>query len=151
MSSLQRVSVIGSGEYIAELANQAMRLGQLLAMQGYTIVCGGLGGVMEAVCQGAVSEGGLTIGVLPGLKTSQANPYVKIPIATGLGHHRNYLVVLNGDVVIALSGGYGTLSEIALARKINKTVLVMGKWDTLSGVIPVHSPEDALKFLTSNK
>lgn len=150
MSSCQRVSVIGSGEYSFEIANQAMRLGQLLARQGYIIVCGGLGGVMQAACKGAFSEGGKTIGILPGTDISRANPYVSIPIATGFGHMRNYLVILNGDVIVAISGGYGTLSEIAMAKKIQKTVIVIGHWNTLPGVIAVQTPEEVLYFLATD-
>ncbi len=149
MPSCQRVSVIGSGEYDLEISNQAIKLGQLLARQGLIIVCGGLGGVMEAVCKGALSEKGQTIGILPGHDISQANPYVSYPIATGLGHIRNYLVILNGDVIVALPGGYGTLSEIALAKKTGKKVIVLGQWDTLPGVMTVEAPEQVPPLLNT--
>jgi len=143
-----RVSIIGAGECSPETSGEAERLGKLLAAEGHTVVCGGLGGVMEAVSKGAFQAGGTTIGILPGEEVAQANPYITCAVATGLGHMRNYLVVLNGDIAVAVSGGFGTLSEIALARKIGRTVIVLGGWSDIPGLVPVSSPEEVLAALT---
>jgi len=110
-----RVSVIGGGTITDEQAARAKAVGHELAARGHTVVCGGRGGTMEAVCRGANAADGTTIGILPGECRGHANDYVDHPIATGLGHARNALVPLNGDAVIALAGGVGTLSEIGFA------------------------------------
>ncbi len=142
-----RLSIIGAGECSPETAALAERLGKLLASAGHTLVCGGLGGVMEAAAKGASQAGGTTIGILPGQEIAQANRYISCAVATGLGHMRNYLVVLNGDAVVAVSGGYGTLSEIALARKIGRRVIVLGGWSEIPGLVPVQTPEEVLEAL----
>jgi uncharacterized protein (TIGR00725 family) len=118
-------------------------VGRLLAEQGATVVCGGLGGTMEAACRGARSAGGTTIGILPGLDRSDANPFVSVAIPTGLGEARNALVVRAADAVIALGGGYGTLSEIALALKAGKRVVGVGTWE-IEGVAAVEDAEAAV-------
>ncbi|WP_049912585.1 TIGR00725 family protein [Natrialba hulunbeirensis] len=110
-----RVSVIGGGTITNDEADRAEAVGRELGRRGHTVVCGGLGGTMEAVCRGAKDADGTTIGILPGDRRTAANEYVDVPIATGLAHARNALVPMNGDAVIALSGGVGTLSEIAFA------------------------------------
>ena len=110
-----RVSVIGGGRITDEARERAVAVGRELGARGHTVVCGGRGGTMEAVCRGAKSEGGATIGILPGEQRAAANEYVDTAIATGLGHARNALVPLNGDAVIALAGGVGTLSELGFA------------------------------------
>jgi uncharacterized protein (TIGR00725 family) len=122
------VSVIGDGSCSAETARLAEDVGRLLAEKGAALVCGGLGGVMEAACRGAKSAGGLTIGILPGRTRRDANPYVDIPIVTGMGEARNVIVVSSGQSVIAVSGGYGTLSEIAHALKLRIPVVGLGSW-----------------------
>ena len=98
------------------------------------MVCGGLGGAMEAACRGAKAEGGTTVGILPGGDRSAANPYVDVAVPTGLGEARNALVVRAADAVIAVAGGYGTLSEIALALSAGKPVVGLGTWE-LEGVV----------------
>lgn len=118
-------------------------MGRLLAGRGATVVCGGLGGTMEAACRGARNGGGRTIGILPGLDRADANPYVDVAIPTGLGEARNALVVRAADAVIALGGGYGTLSEIALALKAGKRVVGLGTWE-IEGVVGVEGPEAAV-------
>ncbi|QGY41198.1 TIGR00725 family protein [Pseudodesulfovibrio cashew] len=138
--SQPNVSVIGAGKCDAgetgrALYKEAMELGSLLAGAGYTVVCGGLGGVMEAVCRGAKEAGGHTIGILPFLDRAQANPYVQTAVATGLGQMRNMLVVANGDIVVAVGGGYGTLSEVALAKKSGKEVIAIGSMAGVEGVV----------------
>ncbi|WP_226482248.1 TIGR00725 family protein [Natrinema amylolyticum] len=118
-----RVSVIGGGTITDEQAARAKAVGRELAARGHVVVCGGRGGTMEAVCRGAKSEGGTTIGILPGERREAANDSVDIPIATGLGHARNALVPLNGDAVIALAGSVGTLSEIGFAGIYDRPVV----------------------------
>lgn len=106
----------------------AETVGALLARRGATIVCGGLGGVMEAVCKGAKLEGGLTVGILPGGKASMANPWVDVPVVTGMGEARNAVVAKSARAVIAIGGGYGTLSEIAYALKSGTPVIGLNTW-----------------------
>jgi uncharacterized protein (TIGR00725 family) len=122
------VSVIGSGDCEAAERKLAEEVGRLLAHGGATLVCGGLGGVMEAAARGAKEAGGVTIGILPGHDRSAANPHLDYVLTTGLGHARNLAVVSSGDAVIAIGGGYGTLSEIGLAAKIGRPVVILGGW-----------------------
>ena len=123
----------------------AEEVGRLLARRGAVVVCGGLGGVMEAACRGASREGGTTVGVLPGLDRGAANPFVSVAVATGLGEARNALVVRAADALIAVGGAYGTLSEIALALKAGKPVIGLGTWE-IDGVERVEGPEAAVKM-----
>jgi uncharacterized protein (TIGR00725 family) len=111
---------------------------------GATLVCGGLGGVMEGACRGAREGGGQTVGILPGQDKAQANRYVDIPIVTDLGQARNVLVVRNSDLLIAISGGYGTLSEISIALKIGKPVIGLATWPNIDGVQYVGTADEAL-------
>lgn len=122
------IAVIGNSSCAPEEAKLAETVGELLAQRGATIICGGLGGVMEAVCRGAKSKGGLTVGILPGQDASTANPWVDIPVVTGLGEARNVVVVKSAQVVIAIGGGYGTLSEIAYALKSGIPVIGLNTW-----------------------
>ena len=123
---IKYVTVIGSSGKIDEKTYSiAEKLGEILAQNKYIIVTGGRSGVMEAVCKGAKKAGGLTIGILPGFTREDANPYVDIIIPTGLGYARNAINVLAGDVVVAISGGPGTLSEIGLALAYNKPLIVL--------------------------
>jgi len=122
------IAVIGDSSCSPEEAKLAGSIGELLAQQGATIVCGGLGGVMEAACRGAKSKDGLTIGILPGQDPSTANPWVDIPVVTGLGEARNVAVVKSAQAVIAIGGRYGTLSEIAYALKSNTPVIGLNTW-----------------------
>ncbi len=117
---------------------------------GAVLVSGGRAGVMEAACKGAVSEGGTTIGILPGNSREEGNEYLTHGIVTALGAVRNSLVVLNGDIVVAIDGGYGTLSEIALAFQYGKHVLGLGSWD-IKGVESFDSVEGVLEELESYK
>lgn len=142
-----RVSVIGAGNCDDQTALTARRLGRLLPEAGFDLVCGGLGGVMLAACQGATEAGGLTIGILPGASRSEANAFVDVAISTGLGIMRNALVVANGDAAIAVAGGAGTLSEIAMALKTGKPVIALGTWSGLDGVVRAESPEEAVEML----
>jgi len=123
----------------------AQELGKRLALKGHVILCGGLGGVMEAVCKGAREAGGTAVGVLPG-SVGDHNAYVDIAIATGMGHARNAIIVGSADVVIALPGEYGTLSEIALALKMGKKVISLKSWN-VPGAITCDTAEEALRLL----
>jgi uncharacterized protein (TIGR00725 family) len=127
-SSKLFIAVIGGGDIPPETSQIAEEVGREIARRGAVLVCGGLGGVMEAACRGAVSEGGLTIGILPGDDRRAANPYVKIPIATGTGYARNAAVVKSSQAVIAVDGSYGTLSEIAFALQSGIPVIGLGTW-----------------------
>jgi uncharacterized protein (TIGR00725 family) len=122
------IGVIGDSSCSPEEAKLAESVGELLAQRSATIVCGGLGGVMEAVCHGAKSKGGLTIGILPGKNSSTANPWVDIPVVTDLGEARNVVVAKSAQAIIAIGGGYGTLSEIAYALKSNIPVIGLNTW-----------------------
>ncbi len=140
------ISVIGGATCSEAEAALAKRVGRLLAEQGVGVVCGGRGGVMAAVCRGAVQAGGTTVGLLPGDTTEDANPWVQIAIPTGLGEARNAIVARAGVGVIAIGGGYGTLSEIALALKWGKPVAGLGTW-AIDGVYAASNPEDAVHFI----
>jgi uncharacterized protein (TIGR00725 family) len=107
------------------------------------LVCGGLGGVMEAACRGAREGGGTTVGILPGADRADANPFVDVAVATGLGEARNALVVRSADALVAVGRGYGTLSEIALAIKAGKPVVGVHSWD-IDGVDSAATPEQAV-------
>jgi uncharacterized protein (TIGR00725 family) len=118
-------------------------VGRELAARGAVVVCGGLGGVMEAACRGAKEAGGRTVGILPGTDRAAANAFVDVAIASGLGEARNALVVRAADALIAVGGGYGTLSEIALALKAGKRVVGLDSWD-IEGVVAVADPQAAV-------
>jgi len=143
------ISVIGAGSADDDTLKSAFSLGVLLAESGFTVLCGGGGGIMEAVCRGAVSVGGTTVGILPGEKSSDANPFVDVAIPTGLGSARNRIVALSGEVVVAIGGRYGTLSEIAFALDAGKPVCSLGGWSDIMGVVQVNSPGEALSFVQS--
>lgn len=122
------IAVIGGNQCSSEIANIAEQVGKELAKRGATLVCGGLTGVMESACKGARSENGLTIGILPGNDSRDANEYVQIPIVTGLGHARNSIVVRSAQAVIAIDGEYGTLSEIAYAIQFGIPIVGLNTW-----------------------
>lgn len=143
------VGVIGAGRADAELTKLAEEVGRLLAKKGIIIITGGLGGVMEAACRGASIEDGITVGILPTLSKEDANPYVKIPIPTGLGEMRNVLIVRASDALIAIGGEYGTLSEIAFALKTGKKVVGLKTWD-IKGITKVYSPEEAVNIILTS-
>ena len=146
-----RIAVCGAGECDAATYERARHVGRLLGAAGAVLLCGGLGGVMEAACRGAQEAGGLTVGLLPGSEAGAANPYVDLPIATGLGPARNVVLVLAAEAVIAIAGEAGTLSEIALALKAGRPVVGLGTWrlergdgTPEEGVRPASSPAEAV-------
>ncbi len=123
------IGVIGSGKADENIMRSAELIGRLIAERGALLVCGGLGGVMEAASRGAKAAGGITIGILPGTDKESANPSIDVPLATGFGEGRNVFIVRTADVLIAVGGEYGTLSEIAFALKSGKTVIGLETWD----------------------
>ena len=123
------MAVVGPSEGSADELSAAEGVGRGLAERGAVIVCGGLGGAMEAACRGAKEAGGTTVGILPGSDRRDANPYVDIAVATGLAEGRNALVVRSADAVVAVGGAYGTLSEIALALRAGTPVVGLGTWE----------------------
>jgi uncharacterized protein (TIGR00725 family) len=137
------VAVVGPGDASGGELEAAEAVGGGLARAGATVVCGGLGGVMAAVCRGAASAGGLTVAILPGSDRSAANEWARVAIPTGLGEMRNALVVRCADAVIAVGGAYGTLSEIALALKTGVPVVGIGTW-SIEGIERVDSPSEAV-------
>ncbi|MFC1989785.1 TIGR00725 family protein [Chloroflexota bacterium] len=144
------IAVIGGSQPSAEEARLAEEVGRELARQGAILVCGGLSGVMEAACRGASSENGVTIGILPGDNPKAANPYVQIPIVTGIGYARNIAVVKSAQAVIAIGGSYGTLSEIAHALQSNIPVIGLNTWSLSkngqadNSIIRVQNPTEAV-------
>ena len=122
------ISFIGGGRATAAQYALAGEVGRLVAELGAVLVCGGLGGTMEAAARGAKEAGGATLGILPGHDRSQGNPYLDYVVTTGLGHARNVAVVSSGDAVVAEGGEFGTLSEIGLARKIGRPVVILQGW-----------------------
>ncbi len=140
------ISVVGGATCSPEEAHLAEEVGRLLARRGFGVVCGGRGGVMAAVCRGANQMGGVTIGLLPGEDDREANPWVQMAIPTGLGEARNALVARAGLGMIAIGGGYGTLSEVALALKWGKRVAGLGTWE-IPGVFRAATPEEAVAYV----
>ena len=142
----------------AELGSEAAVLGEevgrLLAEAGVTLVCGGMGGVMEAACRGAREVGGEAIGIVPGHEVGEANEFCTHVVATGIGHARNLSVVSSGDAVIAIGGEWGTLSEIGFARALGRTVVALRSWDLSGrermegapGVLPAESAREAVEL-----
>ncbi len=139
------VGVIGPSNPTKEIYQLAYQIGKEIGKRNWILVCGGLEGVMEAVAKGAKEEGGLTIGILPNNDKSFANPYIDIPIATGLKEARNLAIVLTSDVIIAIGKGYGTLSEIAFALKYNKKVFGLKTWNKDLPIIKVKSIKELIK------
>lgn len=138
------IAVCGPNDATEQEIAVAEAIGLSLAQAGHAVVCGGRGGVMEAVCRGARAGGGATIGILPGYNAAEANPWVEHAICTGLGHARNALVVASGDAVIAIGGGFGTLSEIGLALKMGKRVVHIDSWNLDEHRMDRFAEEDAM-------
>lgn len=139
-----KIGVIGGSEAPSHILALAEKVGREVARMGAVLVCGGLGGVMEAACRGAKQQGGITVGILPGAKREEANPYVDIPIVTGMSYARNIIVVRSSDIVIAVDGRYGTLSEIGYALGLGIPVVGIKTWD-IEGVIQVETVEECME------
>lgn len=142
---MQLIAVIGGNKAADEYLQAAETVGRLIAEAGLGVVCGGRGGVMKAVCRGAFQAGGTTVGILPGDNPQEANRYVKIPVATGMGIARNVIIIRSAAAVIAIDGRYGTLSEIAHALQLEKPVFSLSSWPDIPGVSSVDSPEEAVR------
>lgn len=138
-----QIGVIGGRYCTDKIARIAEELGRLIAKEGWIVICGGRGGVMEAACKGAIQSGGVTIGVLPESTDSKANEYVTYTIKTGMGEGRNVIIVHSSDALVAVDGKYGTLSEIALALARRKKVFAIGSWN-IPGINAVNSPQEAI-------
>jgi len=153
MTARRSVAVVGAGSASAEDERIAFEVGRLLAEQGAVVVTGGLGGVMEAASRGAQEAGGTTVGIIPGERRSDANPYAGVVIATGLGEARNALVVRNADGLIAIGGEFGTLSEIALALKLGIVVVGIDTWTierpgmSVDPILRARDADEAVRLL----
>jgi hypothetical protein len=148
------IAVVGPAEPDAETYALAVEVGRLIAERGAVVVCGGLGGVMEAAAQGASQAGGSSLGILPGADRAQANRYLTMAIATGLGELRNALVVRCSDAVLAVGGSWGTLSEVALAQRLGRPVVSLRGWSVVgpggaavTGIVAAESAVDAVEAL----
>ena len=139
------IAVVGGSTVSTEVYQTAREVGQTIAEAGALLITGGLGGVMEAASQGAKEKGGMVIGILPGFSRQDANPYVDIPIVTGLGDGRNMLIVQTAQALIALPGEYGTLSEIALGLKIGRPVVSLGSWEISPDILKAQTPNEAVE------
>lgn len=144
MTQQTLIGVIGSGTCDADTAARARAVGKGIAERGYGLVCGGLGGVMDAACRGASEAGGLTVGILPGDTPETANAHVQLAIATGMGIARNVIIVRSAAAVIAVAGGPGTLSEIAHCLQLGVPVISLGSFDVAPGIVQVDTPEAAV-------
>jgi uncharacterized protein (TIGR00725 family) len=147
-----QIAVVGASRADRALLEYAERVGATVASEGAVVICGGLGGVMEAACRGAKGAGGLTVGFLPGTDSAEANQWVDIVVPTGMGEARNVLVVRSAQAVVAVGGEYGTLSEIALALRDGIPVVGIGTWSLTrgdgqpdSGIVPIDDPVEAAR------
>ncbi len=139
------IGVIGAGSCSGEQESIAEQVGKEIARRGGILVCGGLGGVMQAASRGAKSENGTTIGILPGDNKGSANKYIDYAIATGIGEARNLVIIKTADVVIALPGKFGTLSEMAFCKKMGKPIVSMSNWDISDDIEKFDDPVSAVK------
>ena len=140
-----QISVAGGGTCSARTARLAEAVGREIAAAGAILVCGGLGGVMEAAARGAARRGGMVVGLLPTYRHADGNAHLTVSLPTGLGHARNILVAAAGDAVIALPGLHGTLAEVALARVLERPVVVLGAWGDVRGVVRARTPGAAVR------
>ncbi len=143
----RKIAVIGAGITDSKIYQLAYEVGKLLGERGVILYTGGLGGVMEAASKGAFEAGAITVGILPSTKAHDANPYVKIPVATGMGQARNVILVTSVEAVVSIAGGFGTLSEIALALKLWKPVIGLNTWENIPDVQYVNTPQEVIERL----
>jgi len=146
MEKRYKIAVIGTSLPSAEEYEIAREVGRDIAREGWILINGGLGGVMEASARGAKEEGGIVVGILPGETASSANAYTDIAIVTGMGEARNVVIVKSSDACIAIGKGFGTLSEMAIALKLGRPLFAISSWE-IDGVIQVASPDEALKLI----
>jgi uncharacterized protein (TIGR00725 family) len=145
MTNMNLIGVIGSGQCDETVTQLAYEVGREIAGAGYGLICGGLGGVMEGACRGATEAGGLTVGILPGDTPDLANPFVRIPIATGLGVARNIIIVRSCRVAIAIHGGPGTLSEIAFCLQLGVPIISLNSFTVSPDIVQATSPRQAVE------
>lgn len=143
-----QIAVIGAGSCDDKTARLAFSVGEAIAEAGAVLLCGGLGGVMQAACEGAKSKNGTTIGIVPGSKRKSANRFVDIEIVTNAGHARNVFIAHSADAMVAVSGSYGTLSEISIGLKLGKPVVGIGTWE-IKGVVLETDPKKAVEKVVS--
>jgi uncharacterized protein (TIGR00725 family) len=141
MHYLMQIAVIGAADCTPEEYASAQAVGALIASGHETLICGGMGGLMEAACKGARENGGRTVGILPDM--GDGNPYLDVRVRSGMGHSRNVVLVQSADAVIAVGGKYGTLSEIAIALKLKKPVFGYKTWD-IEAVVRCATPKEAV-------
>ena len=141
-----QIGVIGAGQCSEAATAAAEAVGREIVRSRALLICGGLGGVMAAAARGACEAGGTTVGILPGMLMEDANPHITIPIVTGLSHARNVVLVRSAHALIAIEGGYGTLSEIAIALKLGKPVIGLHTWDVSSKIIAAATPQEAVRL-----
>ena len=141
------IGVVGASVCSNEISKIAEEVGREIARRGAVLICGGLGGVMESACKGAKEAGGLTIGVLPSKERRSANPYVDLPIATGFGEGRNVIIVHSCDGIIAISGQYGTLSEIAFALNLGLPIVGISTWEIDVPIVRAKGAKEAVDLL----
>ncbi len=142
-----QIGMIGGREATAEQIKLAEKTGELIAKRGAVLICGGLGGIMEAGCRGAKKGGGTTVGILPGNYIEEANPFVDITLSTGMGVARNTIIIHSCAGVIAVGGKYGTLSEIAFAFQEGIPVVSLQSWDFDEAIQQASSPEEAVEMV----
>lgn len=138
------IGVIGPGDASKEECRLAEEVGKEIAKRGHTLLCGGMGGVMEAASRGAKSEGGLTVGIIPGESKHSGNQYIDVPVVTAMGHGRNIIVVRSSDSVIAIGGSYGTLSEIAFSLRLEIPIIGINTWDVSTEINRAETPKEAV-------
>lgn len=148
------VGVIGGSYNLSQDVKETIeKAGKLIANEGWIIICGGRGGVMEAIAKGAHESGGIVIGILPGASREEGNPYLTYSIPTALGHFRNFIIAQASDVLLAFEGEYGTLSEVAIGLRLGKPVVSMGGWELkgrkfkAEGIYEASSPEEAIELI----
>ena len=140
------IAVVGGSNPSPETDRLAEAVGRCIASIGAALVCGGLGGVMASAGRGAKEAGGLTVGILPGYDPASANPFIDIPICTGMGHARNAIIAATASALIALEGSYGTLSEISLGLQLGRRVVALGRRESPEGVLIAGNPEEAVRM-----
>ncbi len=149
MTGKKIIGLIGGADCSPEIEEAARNVGRGIAERGGILICGGVGGVMEAGARGAKEAGGMTIGIIPGLNRYDANPYIDIPIASGVGYARNMIIVNSSDSVIAVDGKFGTLSEIAFCLQFGVPVISLFSWEIDPSIITVDTPEKAVDLAFS--
>lgn len=146
MADRLRIGVIGASACSGKIARMAYDVGRMIAESGAILICGGMGGVMESACRGAIEAGGMTVGILPGSSAKDGNGNLTVPVVTGLGYARNAIVVQSSQVLIAIGGKYGTLSELAFAAQFGIPVVGISTWKIRTPMKHVKTPEEAVRL-----